>query len=451
MRKALIVIIILLCANPALAANHYVCDGGSGNGSNWTLCAALPGATDWIGGDTYYVATGSGYGALRIEGLASGSGTVTINKATAANAGGVAGWQAAFGTGQAIFTTTSVIGHTVEISNVVIDGQYRETEKTGHGFKLINDHTTLDTNGITVKSGSSTITIKYIEIAMNESASGINNALKLNATNYGDISSITVQYSYLHGATQDIILLRNINTMTIDNCYLARNIVTGGTHGQGISNDCSNSVTVSNSTFEDIISSGQITTGMNSTCASDGWKIYNNIFFATTTGLSAGGIRNWDGYGTRTGWYIVGNVFYLIDNGCSACQPAIEFPTGSSGNYVYNNIFYSPGNGTTLSILNVTNNYNAYYGNSGRPAEANRVDLTGSPFVSTSNFHLVAGAEVIGQGKNDLGSPYSTDKDGVARGAAWDIGAYEYITYPSMPLGSGATMSIGTGATMTVH
>jgi hypothetical protein len=46
---------------------------------------------------------------------------------------------------------------------------------------------------------------------------------------------------------------------------------------------------------------------------------------------------------------------------------------------------------------------------------------------ATWNFHLQSTSPAIGAGAV-LSSLFTTDKNGVARGAAWDIGAYEYVS-----------------------
>lgn len=419
-----------MCA-PAWAANYHICSGGTGDGSTWTACAPVPAGDAWNRANTYYIATGDYSGRIRFE-SASGAGTLTVKKATAGDHGSDTGWSAGYGTGQAVFTygddALSVLW--VNIGSLTITGQYRSTTTTGHGFKFYhsyagaNDHQTIQ---FEPEVAIANVTISYIDAYTNASATGVNNVAKIQATTQDQINNVTLSYSYFHDASQDILLLRDLDSFVLDNSVIARNLVVGETHGQGISNDCCNNVTISNNIFEDITSSGQIASGMSTSCTSDNWKIYNNIFYRTAAGpTQAGGIRNWSGYGTRTGWYIVGNTFYQIDYTCSTCQPIIEFPAGSSGNYAYNNIMYQLGNGTTLGISNITNDYNAYYGNSGRPNEAHKVDLAGDPFVTAgSNFHLTAS---IGTGKTDVGIPFNVDKDGVAR-SQW-IGAYEYQATP---------------------
>lgn len=60
-------------------------------------------------------------------------------------------------------------------------------------------------------------------------------------------------------------------------------------------------------------------------------------------------------------------------------------------------------------------------------------------FMSSTDFHLQHSSGAIGQGLTGLIGA-AADKDGVARGAAWDIGAYEYVgaadtTAPAAPSG----------------
>jgi hypothetical protein len=429
------ILTVLLCLNtemPVFAANYYVTPAGAGakSGTDWNNALQGPPAI-WSRGDTYYFASGS-YPRLVIADVL-GAGTVTIKKANSSECSGVAGWNPVYGSGTATFISTQY-PHTIKVSNIVIDGQYRGTDwKSGYGLKFVNTYTANYTNGLQFENVISDITVRYVEVSLDETNQNTTNTVYMNALNQDDISNITFQYCYLHSGSQDIILMRKLNNITIDGCYIARNIITGATHGQGISNDCSNNVTIRNSVFEDIQSSGQICSGMSLTCTSDNWKIYNNVFFKTSNPPSPwtnpAGIRNWNGYGTKNYWSIINNTFVNI--GGNNATMMIEFPAGSVGNVAYNNIFYNCGDGNAVAIsANVTHDYNWYYGMTNKPAEKNRIDGSGNPFVNSTfyNFHLKEGSNAINTGKSDLGSPYNVDKDIKPRGSSWDVGAFVYST-----------------------
>ena len=115
------------------AANHYVRQGASGNGNDWSNAyGSLP--STLVRGDTYYVADGS-YGGYGFNDADSGTTLITIKKATASDHGTSTGWQSSFGDGQVIFTST------ISFSSgyYVLDGQTGGgpgSWKSGFGFKV---------------------------------------------------------------------------------------------------------------------------------------------------------------------------------------------------------------------------------------------------------------------------------------------------------------------------
>ena len=126
------------------AANKYVRPGatGSNNGTDWTNAyRSLPSAL--VRGDTYYVAAGS-YPAHTFGDPQSGTLTITVKKATAADHGTASGWQATYGTGQATFN--SVIQF--QTGYYVLDGQTRNEadwfDGASYGFRI--NHNNQDQN-----------------------------------------------------------------------------------------------------------------------------------------------------------------------------------------------------------------------------------------------------------------------------------------------------------------
>jgi hypothetical protein len=436
-------LVMFLCGT-LMAASRAVnptC-ANNGDGTSWTCGSGagyaynnLPATV--VRGDTYYLGSGT-FTSAASDGLnwitsASGSGTVTLKKATASDYGGLSGWQASYGSGP--LTISGATQFYIAISNVTLDGVYRDSGQiSGYGI-VINNTGTGYTNGVMIEDGASGITIQYLDIGGNASnTSGETNGVRMNALTDSNISNVTIQYNYIHDWSQDIILMRRLSNVTVHGNYLARNLNDGITHGQGISNDCSNDIVISSNTFRDIISSGQIATGMSINCASNNWKIYNNVFFRSSDSIGSSvdgaGIRAWDGYGTRTGWYIVGNTFAGLNPSNTAS--AIDFPTGSTGNYAYNNIFWACFDGEIRFVNVSTHDYNAFFSQSVYPSEANSQVSASDPFVSSAayNFHLSGRTD----NANELGSPYNSDKDSVSRPTGgWDIGAYQYLqtTFPT--------------------
>ena len=90
-----------------------------------------------VRGDTYYIATGNYTGGYRFNTPESGTTPITIKKATASDHCTDTGFQASFGTGQAVWDISD--GGTWQFSDNgywVIDGQYRASPKSGHGFRI---------------------------------------------------------------------------------------------------------------------------------------------------------------------------------------------------------------------------------------------------------------------------------------------------------------------------
>ena len=107
-----LLIFCMLCAisaalpNVCSAANHYIRDGASGDGSNWTNAwDDLPATL--IRGDTYYVADGTYAGGYVFDDAADGTKTITIKKAIESDHGTDTGWSSAYGDGQAVWEIAS--------------------------------------------------------------------------------------------------------------------------------------------------------------------------------------------------------------------------------------------------------------------------------------------------------------------------------------------------------
>jgi hypothetical protein len=82
--------------------------------------------------------------------------------------------------------------------------------------------------------------------------------------------------------------------------------------------------------------------------------------------------------------------------------------------------------------------------------DANSLD-SDPAFVSTSNYRLTASSPAAVRDSLQFGT-FTTDIEGTTR-SLYSMGAYEYgsSSYPSVSIGSGATMSIGSGATATLY
>jgi hypothetical protein len=160
--------------------------------------------------------------------------------------------------------------------------------------------------------------------------------------------------------------------------------------------------------------------GANTYCT-DNILIYNNLSI------------NWDGtnfFGkdsASTGEMRNSNVF---SNTIVGTGTVVLFNDGPAGNISVRNNLLVNGNGNMTGADNRSNN--AYYNCTNTPstaADANRVALIVDPLVGGGDYSLAAGSAAIGAGYV-LVSPYEYDILGASRGAAFDIGAYEYATGP---------------------
>lgn len=196
------------------------------------------------------------------------------------------------------------------------------------------------------------------------------------------------------------------------------------------------------------------------------WTFRNNIFANT---LYSGNI----GIPNVT---IVNNTFYKVSTTETGSQYAFQLMDTTDGVWdatgavVKNNIFINKTANNTgwyvvdadLAAEEYTIDYNYVadeddYGaktgfsethgvNGGNPYLSNVAAGTAAGFALTENSTILIGVGEV------LNASFTTDYAGTDRGAAWDIGAYEYEaggdppSYPTIKLGTGAGFKLGTGA-----
>jgi hypothetical protein len=147
-----------------------------------------------------------------------------------------------------------------------------------------------------------------------------------------------------------------------------------------------------------------------------GWEIYGNVFYGGATAGKGIMVQTNDPGPAISEIHIHNNVFQGLNMGLSG------FSASTTG-YAKNNIFYGVNSSGWGSISHSYNATNTAVGGGG----ANDITLTSSPFVAIgSNFHLAAPLSAAGD--SSIGAAYTTDADGITRGAdgTWDRGAYEY-------------------------
>lgn len=210
----------MLLAVVTQAANHYVRDGSSGDGSDWANAwDDLPAVL--TRGDTYYVADGN-YAAYAFNDAVSGELYITVKKATGTDHGTDTGWQASYGDGQAVFTNYI----SIERSYFVWDGNGTHTVPSGnsadYGFKIASACTNCLSGILRIGySGDvvSNITVKYTHVY--ESMS--------NDMNIGTVSvrfwpanenhHIKLQNNYLQNSGKDGIQISRSDFILIERNY----------------------------------------------------------------------------------------------------------------------------------------------------------------------------------------------------------------------------------------
>jgi hypothetical protein len=165
MRHLIMIALVLSMSVACVAASdYYVRAGAAGanNGSDWNNAfTSLPSAL--VRGSTYYVAAGN-YSAYTFDDPLSGSLVITIRKATASSHGAAAGWQAAYGSGQAVFNSTMWF----RCGYYVFDGQTRNEsdwfDGSSYGFRI--SHANQDRNIVIADYGVtiSNVAIKYVYV-----------------------------------------------------------------------------------------------------------------------------------------------------------------------------------------------------------------------------------------------------------------------------------------------
>jgi hypothetical protein len=195
--------------------------------------------------------------------------------------------------------------------------------------------------------------------------------------------------------------------------------------------------------------------------------ILNNTIIGTPAyaiGIAAG--RNCNGSLDVSDIAVENNI--VVDGARSTGANAVLF-SGCNDNYItysdhggagmviadYNSV-YDAGPGTTTIQLRGTNYTYANYIAQNMGGANNLHDVSSVPLDPGLNgsYGLSVTSNATDAGVS-LSTMFTTDKNGITRGAAWDIGAYEYDSSTAksvMSIGSGAAMSIGAGgATATLY
>ena len=431
MLKIIFHIILCLWIVPAVAlgAEHYILDGGSGDGSSWSSAwDDLPGT--FVRGDTYYIGEGN-YGSHTFGTANSGSTYIYIKycgtgDGTCENA---AGYSSTDHDGPATFSGT----WSIDSSYWDIDGKVGGgpgSWESGHGIVIVMPNSSTTRGIIFNSSGVSNNYIRHVEIdgSLGDGQQGHDGIYSLG----GASDNNTIQYCYIHDTGRTIALVNSGDNWVFEYSALMRPGSNGGQHSEifscseGGGSDLPNNFVLRYNLITDPISTGGIIT------SGTGWDVYGNIF---TNSASNGETCNngiFGGWSAQPGGShkVYNNLFIDFDNN----QGRLFAIAGGSGSIAKNNIFWNINNFVNNAG---TKSHNAFGGGISLPGESNQQDLGSTAsavftaygaeyWTSSDDLSLVTATDT----GDTLAAEYQTDMLGATRGndGTWDRGAYEYST-----------------------
>jgi hypothetical protein len=421
----LLTLLFCIAVNAAMAADHYVRPGASGDGSgkDWNNAyTSIP--ISLVRGDTYYIADGS-YGSYSFDDNASGSSYIYIKKATQSAHGTDTGWNATYGDGQAVFA--SPLQFTTPYW--VFDGVVWE------GFVLTCNKTAgpcSSCGSMYISSGANFVTIRGVKF--NGSYTG----------SFGHSVGLagrdtTFEYcNFFKTANEDHFGGEPVGTLTIRNCVITMpDVPNDGAHRDVFNPESSggwNLVFEKNIVYniwlfgfllQDSGPIGTMTIRYNvfSTFGHATFRlgsgnggmgnatVYNNVFHnCLDLALDGSKVTERNNIYSRTGGW--------TDNFGST---VVHASTGSSQ---YN--LYTPNTGSFQSGTGNINSGDAMFVDTSSPLGAD-----GIPFTEDDGFNIKAGSAAIGAGV-DVG--LATDIRGNPVPAKPSIGAYEYGANSTVPV-----------------
>lgn len=398
------------------SGTYYVRSGATGeaDGTDWTdAYTTLP--STLARASVYYIADGT-YVSYTFNDAADGTNTITIRKATTSDYGTTNGWVSSYGDGQAVWTNWTVMA-----SYMIFDGQEGggpTSWESGHGIKV----KAISNGGLT---NISFVSFEHIEV--DREADGYPPSSYGTAVYWPQTASdITFRQCWIHDSPGDMFQIRSWHNFTFEYSKMARNWSDATQHGDGIEHDGAGSnFIVRYSMFEDIM--GTYVLGHHNNGNLNGYEIYGNIFYWTTSARNLGNgiIGTLQEPNPVNSVRIYNNTFANIASGNAGIN---FYVAGTNGLLVSNCLWYVTGT-VTLPLTGVSRGHNWYYGltteYSNNVASQTGVQFgTGDPFTDMEggDFSLLS-ATATGA---TLGETYNTDMLGTTR-TNWDRGALEYI------------------------
>lgn len=431
--QAFFFLLLLLLALPAVAADHYVRQGASGNGSDWTnACGDFAGScavSSLVRGDTYYVGAGK-YTSRTWNTPVSGTSIITIKKATTADHGTSTGWNDAYAA-QAAFSQRMDI----ETDYWTFDGQVGDYTTGGigsYGFQVswsVGDYVPCGgSNGGTTGAGflicGNNVTIKYFDCSGYTGTGDYNYPGQSKCIEAYKGNNWTVSHVAMHGCESCLQGGQNNWVVEYSYMYNSRSIAANYHNNIFWLSGTNGGIFRYNKAW-DYNSEGLFFTGYGG--AISNVAAYGNVFWSdgTQSGYPRG-IELRQDY-SYSNILMYNNTFYNLNDG------AINDLTGSTGNTCTNC--------QAIDNLAVLTGFSL---GSEITASNNTSDSTTSRFVSvgslyTADFHLKGSLAGV-----SLAAPYNMDMDGNTRGTSgsWDRGAYQYVSknQPSPPTGLQGTV-----------
>ena len=439
---------ILISYQMANAADKYIVRGAKGTGSSWsdpmempsggsTFCASNAGT--WERGTVYWVAgSDTAYNSICFRNT-SGSGAITIKKATASSHGTDTGWSADYGTKQAVLGSIGNRG----VSDVVIDGS-TGSGRSGYGFKIIGNAGS-SSYGIGWPSGTThnNLTVRHVEITSPNTPISTNCVAAATCTHKGlylwDVVGVTLEYLWIHDVGCPFHLIRPVN-FVVSNSIAERNDSVSAYHSEAFSFLGGTNVVIKNNEFVDI--EGTAIFAIMNGGAVNGLGIYNNIIRMTPGAIQAGtsnGLLTCTNTGTTCSNIEYYNNTHVNIKGYNAIIDIGGGGTASAWT-IKNNLWWCGDGATCANARNeanaqITYDRNWYGGVTYNSSEYGAMyQATENPFVNSAgnDFKLKSSSTAILSGVN-LSNIFTNDYSGVTRPASgnWSIGAYESISLKS--------------------
>jgi hypothetical protein len=430
-----------------------------GDGSSWSCATGagqagarrgLPSAL--VRGNTYYLARGT-YGSYTWDDPVSGTTTVRVRKAVAADHGPATGWVDTLADGQAAFSDWKFRSGYYDIDGVTGGGPRSWT--TGHGIKVVGSANILmDFNS----KAADNVRIAHVEATSTYGRNSNYNVwvvkgVKDDASSVyfakGDgISNASFEYCYFHDVGGGHFHTFAMKNVTIQYSALARN---GEGHPElhrevwsGVNDD---NITWRWNWIEDSTNTA-VFAHVNGG-STDRVEIYGNVI--VQSGLSSTHASRFIDVTypgtTATNWKVYNNTLV----GWISGGAGIEY--NGSGNVAYNNLFAHHPASDTIAFTAGLHDYNGFYSilnwqsrQDMAPAlassEAHGQLFSATPFTNNAakDFTLRAAT----QAGVSLSAPFNVDMFGNTRGAdgVWDRGAFEFGAGAVAPLSAPTNLRV---------